>query len=274
LEPRDDEPERFWSYMIGALGQLGIDDENARLLPLPDHFDVRSDPAVESFLNPILNALAASPEGTIVVLDDFHHIGDPVIVGGIEYFIQHLPLSTHLVLLTRSEPALALETLRIRSAVDEIDGGDLRFTDDEVNTLFREVAGVELESYDTAQIQQYTEGWAAAVKLAAVALRRSGDLAGLVAGLKAGSPRYLSEFLVTEVLDRQDSGLRSFLLESSVLGEFTDRMCDEVTGRSDSAELARRVRDEHLFLQRLDRGRELPLPTAVCNHVAALSRTA
>ena len=115
LEPRDSEPRRFWSYFVGSLDQIGIDTSTPRA-EISDRFDVRSDPDAEPFLNSVLNALSSGPEDSVMVLDDFHYIVDPTVLGGIEYLIDHLPRRAHLVILTRRQPvALPLDTLRPHS---------------------------------------------------------------------------------------------------------------------------------------------------------------
>ncbi|MDQ2675227.1 MAG: helix-turn-helix transcriptional regulator, partial [Actinomycetota bacterium] len=137
----------------------------------------------------------------------------------------------------------------------EIRAADLRFTDVEATTYFREVAGLDLDATAVEALESRTEGWVAALQLAGLSMQGRDDVAEFIAGF-AGDDRYIVDYLVEEVLQRQTDAVRSFLLQTSILARMNGSLCDAVTdgdrGRTTLEDLDR----SNLFLVRLDDRRE------------------
>ena len=170
------------------------------------------------------------PNDVVLVLDDYHVIDAHDIDDGMAFLLEHLPPQVHLVITTRADPALPLARLRARGELVEIRAADLRFTPEEAAAYLNEVMGLDLAARDVAALEGRTEGWIAALQLAALSMQGRDDVAGFIAGF-AGDDRYIVDYLVEEVLHRQPEQVRSFLLETSILARMTGPLCDAVTGQ-------------------------------------------
>ena len=199
----------------------------------------------------LLNELSAVPADIDVVLDDYHLVDGPDIGAGVAFLLEHLPPNVHLVISTRADPALPLSRLRARGELVEIRAGDLRFTSDEVAEYLNAVDGLSLNAADIATLAARTEGWVAALQLAALSMQGHEDVRGFIAGF-AGDDRYIVDYLVEEVLGHQPEPVRGFLTATSVLDRLTGELCDAVTGRSDGRAMLERLERANLFLVPLD----------------------
>ena len=142
------------------------------------------------------------------------------------------PAQVHVVLSTRADPDLPLARWRVRGELVEIRAADLRFTDDEAAAYLNEAAGLGLDASGRDALAERTEGWIAALQLAALSLQGREDVSGFIARF-AGDDRYIVDYLVEEVLAHQPEPVREFLLRSAVLDRLTGPLCDAVTGRED-----------------------------------------
>ena len=201
----------------------------------------------------LINELAGYPgdDEALLVLDDYHLIGSQDVHLSLEFLLEHLPPSVHLVLATRADPPLPLARLRARGRLTELRTAELRFTADEAAALLSAVTGAGLPAGSVAALTARTEGWAAGLQLAGLSLRGQPDAAGFVAAF-SGSHRYVLDYLAEEVLDGQPERVREFLLETSVLGRLSGELCDVVTGRADSQALLQQIEAAGLFLTPLD----------------------
>jgi len=250
IDQADNDPATFWTYLIAALRTAvpGIGEASLSLLQ-------SSQARIEGALAPLLNELAAVPDELVLVLDDFHAIEAPAIAEGMAFLLDHLPARMHLVIATRADPALPLARLRARGDLVEIRAADLRFTSDEASVYFNDVMGLDLGARDVAALEGRTEGWIAALQLAALSMRGRDDVPGFIAGF-AGDDRYIVDYLVEEVLHRQSDDARSFLLETSILARMTGPLCDAVTGRAGGRATLEALDRANLFVVSLDDRRE------------------
>src|SRR5690606_14451508 len=124
---------------------------------------------------------------------------------------------------------------------------DLRFTADEIAAYLNGAMRLGLSAKDVAALGERTEGWIAALQLAALSIEGRDDAASFIAGF-AGNDRYVFDYLVEEVLQRQPQTVREFLLETCVLDRLCGPLCDAVTGRSDSRQMLDALDRANLFL--------------------------
>src|SRR5215213_1699318 len=178
LDSADNDPLRFWSYVITALDMLtpGVGTTALALLRSPQP------PPIEHILTIILNALSAASaeapvQDMVLVLDDYHVITAPAIHAALALLLDYLPPQLHLVILTRADPALPMARLRARGTVTELHASDLRFTPDEGAAFLNQVMGLSLTAADLAALETRTEGWVAGLQLAALAIRCAADAA-------------------------------------------------------------------------------------------------
>ncbi len=253
LETNDNDPIRFWHAVIAACQtfQDGMGSEALALLhPLqPSPFPRFSQ---EALLTVWLNELARFPGRGILVLEDYHVITLPEIHQGMRFFLEHLPATLHLLLLTRLDPPLPLATLRARDDLSVIGVPHLRFSLEETRTLLQQTLPFPVEQALLEHFQERTEGWAAGLRLLALALENQGPVSAQETGqrlsLRSSDLRHLLEYLVAEVLLSQPEPLQTFLLQTSGLHRLTGSLCDAVTGRNDSASLLEQMERAHLFL--------------------------
>ncbi len=248
LDAGDSDPVRFWRHVVAALDRVrpGIGARVAPLLgPPPSSF--------EGLVTALINELAAQrgDREIVLVLDDYHLVDAEPVHASLAFLLEHLPAGLHLVLASRSDPALPLARLRARGQLTELRTEELRFTAEEAAALLGESAGPGLPGAAVAALVARTEGWAAGLQLAALSLRGRSDIAGFVAAF-SGSHRYILDYLTEEVLDGQPEQVREFLLETSVLERLSGGLCDAVTARDDGQAMLEHVEQAGLFLVPLD----------------------
>ena len=199
----------------------------------------------------MLNDLQAITHDLVLVLDDYHVIDSPVIHESMAFLLEHLPPHVHLVIASRADPPLPLASLRAQGELLEVRAADLRFTTDEAAEYLNDAMGLTLGPADVEVLEGRTEGWIAALQLAALSMQGRDDIAGFLAEF-AGDDRFILDYLVGEVLDRQSSEVRTFLLETSILGRLTGPLCDAVTERTGGRAMLEQLERANLFLVPLD----------------------
>lgn len=247
LEESDNQPVRFFTYFIAALRRL---DESF----CGDLFATLQSgqfPPVDTLLAALVNAILAWETSHFLVLDDFHHIQDAVILESLNSLLTQSPPNFHLVLVTREDPPLPLARMRARGQLIEIRAADLRFSEIEANCLLREGLLLDLSPTDVASLIERTEGWAAGLKLAGISLQGRDNPGSFVQNL-SGRNRFILDYLTEEALKTQPPDVQDFLLETSILPRFCGDLCDAVTGRSNSAALLESLLAANLFIIPLD----------------------
>ena len=258
LDAGDNDPARFWRHTVAALDRVrpGIGERMGPLLGPPPP------PSFGRLVTALINEVAGQPdadEAVLLVLDDYHVISSPLVHSSLGFLLEHQPPGLRLALTSRSDPPLALARLRARGQLTELRAAELRFTAGEAAALLAQVAaapggagpGAPLPDAVAAALAARTEGWAAGLQLAGLSLRGQDDVGGFVAAF-TGSHRYVLDYLAEEVLERQPSRVREFLLETSVLERLSGELCDEVAGRPGSQELLEQAERAGLFLIPLD----------------------
>ncbi|MHB9090797.1 MAG: MalT transcriptional regulator family protein, partial [Chloroflexota bacterium] len=252
LDDDDTDPVRFLTYVVAALRGVREGVGSAALAALRSP----QPPPTKVILTSLLNDLADVPGDLILVLDDYQAISAPTVHDVVAYLLGNLPPQVHLVIATRSDPPLPLSRLRARNQLVELRGPELLFTLEEAETFLNRVMGLDLSTGDVTALQESTEGWIVGLQLVAVSLQGRRDVSSLVEKV-TGAHRYIVDFLVDEVLNRQIEADRLFLLRTSILKELTGPLCDAVTGRGDSAAVLVRLEQANLLVTPLDSERRL-----------------
>ena len=238
------------SGIIAALGTVvpGIDATAVEAL--------RRDGAAGCVEAGLLGHLAGASRRVTLVLDDFHLITNPEVLECFGFWVERLPPSLGLVVAARSDPTLPLARLRARGELAEIRAGELGFSEEEAAQLLGGMAGAGLPAEQARMLWQRTEGWAAGLYLAGLALRerKDGDLAGFVRAF-AGDDRHIMDYLAAEVLAAVPPRVRAFLLRTCVLGRLSGPLCDAVTGSGGSQGLLEEIDRAQLFVVPLDNAR-------------------
>jgi LuxR family maltose regulon positive regulatory protein len=245
LDEHDNDPARYWSYVLAALrtAMPGVGADAASLL------DTQA--PITSVLTSLLNDFVASDSQTVLVLDDYHVIESPETRDGMAFLVEHVPPQLRLVIASRADPALPLPRLRARGELVEVRAADLRFARAEAAAYLEGMVGHDLDARDIDALETRTEGWIAALQLAALSMQGRDDISTFVAGF-AGDDRFVVEYLAGEVLHRQPESIRTFLLHTCILDRLSASLCDAVTGSGDSAATLQALDESNLFLVPLD----------------------
>ncbi len=221
--------------------------------------------APDAALATLLNALADHSEQRVLILDDYHTLGTSAAHALVGQLIERAPAWLHVVIAGREDPPLPLARLRAGGRLSELRVPELSFRGEETAALLRLISGRELAPAEVAALEERTEGWAAGLQLAGLALRGQADPRRFTAAF-AGTHRFVMDYLIEEVLRQQPPRLRQFLLETSVLDRLSAPLCDALQGveHGDSQLLLEEAERRGLFLVRAGRRASLvPLPHAV-----------
>jgi LuxR family maltose regulon positive regulatory protein len=251
LDDSDNDPRRFLDYLLAALRQVQADVGRSVEAMLQSS----QPPPPEVILTALVNDLAAISRPFILVLDDYHVIHTPPIHGQLNFLLEHQPQQMRLVIITREDPPLPLPRLRACGQLTEIRQAELRFTSDECADFLQRVMGLNLSSDDIAALERRTEGWVAGLQLAALSMRGHEDVSGFIQAF-TGSSRFILDYLMEEVFERQTPDVKDFLLKTSILERLSTSLCNAVTGKTNSQHLLEVLERANLFILPLDQSRQ------------------
>ena len=223
LDLLDQEPQRFLIYLISALAEkfpdFGLNSFNA--LKSMTSFEQDGERILVTFTNDIA---AHINEHFILILDDYHLVGDVLIIRQlINRFLQLAGENVHLILAARHLPDFPdMPLLTVRNQIGGLSFEDLAFLPDEIQRLFEKSRNMSLSAQDANTIVEETEGWIAAINLTG---GRPGSLPQMH---PLRSTRELFDFFSREVLARQTEQMRRFLLMTSLFDVFDISLCEEV----------------------------------------------
>lgn len=251
LDEADSEPSRFLLHFIAAVQLIQ-----------PDFGEIVSSSlygsellSCETLFAAMINDMMHFENNIILVLDDYYCIESMTIDRGLSYFVEHLPSHIHLIIVSRAEPGLPLSRMRARDELTEIRATDLRFLGEEVQQFFDTTTQLSLSERNTTSIGKRTEGWAAGLQLAALAMKHTEDIDEFIQTF-SGSHRYVMDYLTDEVLQQLSDDETSFLLQTSILDEMCAELCDALLGRHDSQQQLEHFEAMNLFIIPLDSQRK------------------
>jgi len=247
LDEADDEPTRFWSYVLTALQRIGLASDALGPLGVPG-----VDPLTVA-VPTLLNELESAELQAVLVLDDYHVLSDQQVHEGVEFLLTYLPASLRMVISGRADPALPLPRLRASGELTEIRMHELSFSVPEAGELVAAVGAVELDPQAVGGLCERTEGWAAGLQLAALTLRE--DAAPAVDAIR-GDDRHILDYFSSEVLAGLTPDQRDLLVPACVLERLSGALCDTALERSGSADILAQLDRANLFVAPLDTHRE------------------
>ena len=253
LDEEDNDPGRFLTYLIAAfyrsdeLGRsVGIEAAAMSQSPQPESH--------QTILTSLINDLAGVHNRMVLVIDDYHLIDSSAVDSIMVFLLEHKPSSLHVVILTRSDPSLPLARLRAGNDMTELRAADLRFSITESATYLNQVMGLSLGDDDIAALESRTEGWIAGLHLAAVSLQGEEDVTKTLESF-GGTHRFVTDYLIEEVLVRQPRQVQDFLLSTALLNRLTGPLCDVVTGQDNGQDTLEMLERANLFITSLDNER-------------------
>ncbi|MBV9355794.1 MAG: AAA family ATPase, partial [Chloroflexi bacterium] len=224
VERGERDPQAFWGAVISELrtaAPAGVTIGGPAPTPAFD---------ADAVLRRLLSELASAAGLLVLVIDDVHEIAATEILEQLTYFLEHLPSTVHVVLVTRRDPQLGLHRRRLEGGLIEIRSADLQFTlaeSQQMLSAFR----ITLSDASLRLLHERTEGWVAGLRLAAVALTSHPDPEQFVEEF-SGSERTVAEYLLAEVLDSQPPDVRRLLVRTSLLDRVNGPLGDLLTGDS------------------------------------------
>jgi LuxR family transcriptional regulator, maltose regulon positive regulatory protein len=257
LDEGDNDLNQFWLDLARALAV------HVPHLLAPIETLLHGDPLhqlpADVLLAVLINTLTQETSSPLVVmLDDYHVIQNERIHATLIQLLARLPAPVHLAITSRTEPPLELARLRVRHQLTEIQMDALGFSEPESSAFLNETMRLDLAASDVALLKQRTEGWAAGLQLAALALqaiRQRGETASALSDFIrsfSGGHRHVMDYLSDEVLKRQSPEIQAFLLHTSPIEQLTAPLCEAVTGRPAAQAMLETLERANLFLVPLD----------------------
>ncbi|HEX2916503.1 MAG TPA: LuxR C-terminal-related transcriptional regulator [Chloroflexia bacterium] len=252
LDKADNDPTRFWRYLIAACQNFGNNTGQAALVILEavtqPVFDAH---AFESVLVALLNELSRLERGGILVLEDFHHITAPYLQQTFEFFLDHLPPRLHLIIISRTKPHLPLSRLRAMNELGELNALELRFAPAEARFFLEQNLKVTIPAEILSRVDEKLGGWAAGLRLLSFSLNQKTAPEAIIRYLEdfqPGSQRNILEYFVNEVLNAQSEEMQDFIIRTSLLDRLTASLCEAVSGQASSAMFLEKLAHANLFL--------------------------
>ncbi len=243
LEDFDNDPTRFWRYMVAALERI----VPATSADNTHHAQIN----IEAMLAALLNTLLALRTDVALVLEDYHFINNPRIHHTVEFFIDHLPPHIHLFISSRVNPPFALARLRSRSHLHEIASHELALSNHEVKLFLDRVMRLQVPESMIAILARHTEGWITGIQLAGLSLQHHPNTYDFIDSF-TGSTSFIFEYLAEEILQQQSSETQLFLLRTAVLNRLCAPLCTALTHTPAAQQLLSHLEQANLFIVPLD----------------------
>ncbi|MFB7174027.1 LuxR C-terminal-related transcriptional regulator [Streptomyces sp. NPDC056254] len=243
VEP-DDAPGVFWAYVLEALHRGGVE------LPATVGRPSRAEGVTQSFLVRLAAGLAESPQPVVLVLDQFDTAQPPAMTEGLDFVLRHAAGGLRIVLTSRTDSLLPLHRYRAAGEIAEIRHADLRFTQADAAALLGEHR-LDISPEGIRLLMRRTEGWAAGVRLCALAMQRSPDPEAFVRQFAADRTT-IADYLLKEVLDAQPPDTQDLLLRVCVTDRVHPDLADALTGRDDAARTLAGLARDNAFLEQVD----------------------
>jgi LuxR family maltose regulon positive regulatory protein len=250
LDDGDNDPVTFLNYIISGIQSIHKEFGQGalKLLNSPNK------PSAESATSLLINEILNINQNFLLVLDDFHLIKNKELLNLITYLLEHIPGNFHIVILTRSDPALSVSRLRSQNQLVELRSSDLSFKANDISILFNKKLKLGLSIDDVYSLETKTEGWIAGLQLTALSMQGREDISGFIQDLK-GDNRYIMDYLMEEVLKIQTDEIKEFLLQTSILEQMSAPLCNALLNRNDSQFILETLEKSNMFVIPLDEER-------------------
>ena len=247
LDESDNDPLRFFLYVVSALHQRALD-VGRTVLELLQGSDP---PPYKTLLAYLINDLAVAAQPLILALDDYHLIHAQEVHDALIFLLENLPPQLQIVLISRMEPPLPVSRLRAKHQLIELGAPDLRFTWSETQTFLNQTMRLRLTNEQITQLESTTEGWITGLQLIALTVKSTVDANRVIRNI-SGDSRYIADYLVDEVLIRQPRRIERFLLQTSIFERISALLCDAVLQIDDSQQILEALEQANLFVIPLD----------------------
>jgi LuxR family maltose regulon positive regulatory protein len=250
LDNGDNDPAVFLSYVISGIQSIHKEFGQSALQLL----NSPNSPSVESITGLLINEILNIKQNFLLVLDDFHLIKSNEVLKLVTYLIEYIPGNIHIVILTRSDPAIAVSRLRSQNQLVELRSSDLSFSANDISVLFNKKLKLGLSIDDVYSLETKTEGWIAGLQLTALSMKGREDIPKFIKDFK-GDNSYIMDYLVEEVLKIQTDDIKEFLIQTSILEQMSASLCNTVLNRNDSQLVLEKLDKNNMFVIPLDNER-------------------
>ena len=249
LDPDDDTPSNFATYLVAALIRL---DPGAKFddLMLQGRTPFRD---IEPLFRRLLAHVSNLPRDAVLFLDDFQHIQNDVILFFLNKLLASAPPTLRVVIASRQRIPLDLSRFRLRNRLIDVQQEDLSFSAQQAYDFLKLSHGVDLGQKDLALLLETTEGWPTGLQLAGLALRKHASQTSQLIEKFSGRDRDLSSYLMEVVLRSQPEAVRQFLLATAPLTRMSAGLAAAVSGHPNGAAMIEHLSRANLFVIALDR---------------------
>ena len=202
-------------------------------------------------LTTLIDEIHDDDDRIALVIDDWHRVSDPATTAALGFLLEHGCHHMQIIVTSWSRAGLPVSRLRIQDELVEIGCESLCFNDSEARSFLNDVGGLQLSGSDVDALTASTDGWAAALQLAALSLRGGGDANSLI-GRLSGASDVVGEFLAENVVDTLEPELREFLLATSITERTCGGLASVLAGVTRGQVMLEEVERRGLFLQRVD----------------------
>ncbi len=251
VDASDNDLNRFLGYLVEAV--RGTEPDMGEGL----HQVIEANPgsAVDFVIDTLVNDLSLHDADFVLFLDDWHLVSDTRVHEALQMLLSRSPPNLHVVVASRTRTGIPIARLRVQNELVEIDASRLRFDFEESRTYLTSVKSLDLRPEDLMALWRSTEGWAAALQLASLSLRESGDHERILQWT-SGASNDIGEYLAENVVDNLPADQVSFMLKTSVLDRMCGDLCAAVTGKKDSSARLEALEKQEMFLLPIDEERQ------------------
>ena len=257
LDENDNQPLFFLNCLIAAIRTVEKDacSETLEFIKSSSILPGKPGDAAKEAMIYFSNDLLAIKKTLIIVLEDYHNIGNKEIQLLLTGVIENLPPSIHFVVTTRTDPPWPLHRWRVKRELMELRQKDISMGSEEARFFLNDLMGCNLDIPDIDLLMEKTEGWPASLQMAALSIKGSDNIPTFIRDF-TGNSRYILDYFTDEVLKGQREALKEFLLKTSILDNFTADLCNHILDRENSQEFLEELEKANLFIIPEDNSRE------------------
>jgi ATP/maltotriose-dependent transcriptional regulator MalT len=247
IDSDDNNPMWFLAHLIEAIRRTMGDLADELQQELEGHLENTH----QHVFNALIDRLHAENQTLVLVLDDWHRVVDDDTTNALSYLLENCCHHLHVIVASRTGSGLPLSNLRVQGELIEIDASLLKFDRAESQALLVDQYGLDLTTANVAELEESTDGWAAALQLASLSLREHADPSALIEHL-SGREKAIGDYLASNVLDSLEPDLLDFLLATCIPKQICSGLATALTGNRRSRTLLEEIENRDLFLRRTD----------------------
>jgi ATP/maltotriose-dependent transcriptional regulator MalT len=218
---------------------------------LQQEFEGHLESAQHYVLNALIDCLHSDKQTLALVMEDWHRVNNTETMNALAYLLENSCHHLHLIVTSRTRAGLPLSAMAVQGELTEIDSSVLKFDVAETRALLVDQWGLDLTKANVAELEDSTDGWAAALQLASLSLRDHSDPAALIQNL-SGRHKAIGEYLASNVLDTLEPDLLDFLLSTCVTKQICSGLATALTGNRRTQSVLEEIEKRDLFLRRTD----------------------